>query len=86
MIQKVDDFSEPPGWTKNMITDRSLFDGDVFLIAVPVINSKTSIKFWDIDKIKVTADEDLFYLEYADSGDSFDIWEWEDVAYYISLS
>lgn len=75
----------PPNWIKNEAD--SFQDGSVYIVALQVTNNETGKTKWEIDKIRVTCDEDHFSMAYADCADStpYDAWTWEDFEYYIEV-
>jgi hypothetical protein len=74
-----------PAWIKNDDPDKLFADGSTYLIAVPVMNNETGKRYWDIDKITVTADEDRCdFYEYG-TGEAYGAWDWSDAEYYMEL-
>lgn len=71
----------PPAWVKNEHAKGAWFiDGDEFVIAVPLKGGR-----WDIDRVVIDADGENFCLRHAESRDSYDSWEWWDVAFYMKI-
>lgn len=81
--------AKPIGWIKNTFRNKKepwFIDGDEFLIAVDVINNKDKTRRWDVAHVKINCDSENFEIQHADSGESYDAWDWFDVDYYIPVN
>ena len=83
---------EPLQWQKHNPDRMAVYDGDTFLVAIEVKDSKTGKFHWEVDKIRIACDWDgesgFFDLIYAncENCSSYYAWEWEDFTYSIKLT
>jgi len=69
----------PPPWVENTIQNPWFFEGDEIVVAVETNSG------WDIDRIEAIAGANEMHWVHAETGESYDAWQWEDVSFYIVL-
>jgi hypothetical protein len=86
--EKVPDFLK---WQKHNPDRYLVYDGDVYLCAVEVLNKSTGKSTWEVVKLRISCDWDgdsgffdLIHEECAD-GTIYDDWGWEDFEWSIKL-
>lgn len=60
------------------------WNGDIYLIAVPVNHTGDNLKRYDYCTVRVNADGEKMYFEDF-YGDVFDDWDWSSVSHYVKL-
>lgn len=74
----------PPAWKTTSEHPELFQNGDVYLVALRVANTKTSKSTWEFYTLVVDCDgEGGMEFKHAHSGAYFGEWTWEDVEYYI---
>jgi hypothetical protein len=75
-----------PVWKKPEI-NKIFWDGEIFLVAVLVTNNITKKSNYEYYKIRASCDSETpVIFVYDDSDESWDVWCWDDVTWYISVN
>ena len=88
MTDEVKWLDAPPAWIKNERPKEYVFtDGSRYLFAIQAQNHTDNSINWEIYLVRVSCDsEDYFQFIDCETDEIFDVWDFEDIEYYMELS